>query len=146
MSRPLKPRLPDTYADAAVNAAALAHIDNCAAAIGKSPALFRKEMDPDSDFNLSLPQAEVVDRMLVTAGHEPVFAPVLTARVGRPAAPAVIPDVMDRLTAVFEDAGNLSGEVRAAVLPTSPVVATSAAPNAPPYPAVPLSCATNSMP
>ena len=120
MSRPLKPRLPDTYADPAVNAAALAHNDNCAAAIGKSPALFRKAMDPDSDSTLSLPQAEAVDRMLVAAGHEPVFAPVLTVRVGRPAAPAMIPVIMVRLSAVFEDAGNLSGEVRAAVCPTSP--------------------------
>lgn len=110
--------MPQTYADAATRAAGLTSAEDCGAAIEKSASLFRKAMDPDNGFSLTLPQAEAVDRMLIDHGHEPAFLSVFAARVGRGI--HTQGDLADRMLTVAKLTGDLCGEARAARDPLSP--------------------------
>lgn len=115
-----KGRMPQTYPDAVVRAMGLLSVDGVAEAVGKSPSLVRAWADPDRDSLPSIEQCEMIDRALVADGHDAVMLPVLRARVGRATGVHTPAHVLDRLTAVMEDVGELSGECRAALSPSGP--------------------------
>lgn len=118
----MKPRRIHSYEDAVTRIMGALTAERCGEVIGKSESLIRKAADPDTDFQLSIAQAEALDRAYIEAtGDEPPILTAMRERLSGTAGPGHnAADPLQRLASVTAEVGEVARLVEHALADDGP--------------------------